>query len=100
MSHVCLSLSPPAAAVAASARDDPAPLRDAVRQLLLRGQQAGDAQQGRLFLQRGAVVRAAPQPCQPFPPTAVFPCFQPLHKTLDDSLALKHLSVSLSRPLQ
>lgn len=64
-----------------SAWDDSAPLRDAVWQFLLRGQQAGDAQQGRLFLQRGAVVRATPPPCQPFPTPAVFPA---PNKTLDD----------------
>ncbi|KAM9568909.1 protein unc-119 homolog B-A-like isoform 2-T2 [Salvelinus alpinus] len=34
-----------------SARDDPAPVQDTVRQFLLCGQQAGDAQQGRLLLQ-------------------------------------------------
>lgn len=38
-----------------SARDDPPPLRDAVGQLLLCGQQTGDAQQSRLFLQWGAI---------------------------------------------
>lgn len=36
-----------------SATDDPPSLRDAVRQLLLRGQPACDAQQGRLLLQWG-----------------------------------------------
>lgn len=48
-----------------SAWDDPAPLRDAVWQLLLCGQQAGDAQQGRLFLQRRAVGK--PPSCNPPP---------------------------------
>ncbi|XP_041743023.2 protein unc-119 homolog A-like isoform X2 [Coregonus clupeaformis] len=37
--------------VGATARDDPAPIQDAVRQFLLCGQQAGYAQQGRLLLQ-------------------------------------------------
>lgn len=41
--------------VSPSARDDPPPLRDAVWQLLLCGQQAGHAQQGRLLVQRGAL---------------------------------------------
>lgn len=48
-----------------SAWDDPAPLRDTVWQLLLCGQQAGDAQQGRLFLQRRAVGK--PPSCNPPP---------------------------------
>jgi len=43
-----------------SQRDDPAPVRDAVWQLLLRGQQAGDAQQGRLLVQRWDVETARP----------------------------------------
>lgn len=78
-SSLCLSFS---------AWDDPAPLWDTIRQFLLCGQQAGDAQQSRLFL----LWRAVGSPS----PLLWFKTFSGL-ALMDKSLALDgHLSSQLA----